>query len=87
MFVILAYDVNAKRVAKTLKICRRYLLRVQNSLFEGELTEGQLKRLKAELEKAVRPEQDSVQIYVLQSGRYIRRDQLGVMKNDSNIIE
>ncbi|MGL5550151.1 MAG: CRISPR-associated endonuclease Cas2, partial [Culicoidibacterales bacterium] len=51
MYVIVAYDFNEKRVAKALKISRKYLTPVQNSIFEGDLTMGQLNSLKAELEK------------------------------------
>ena len=35
MYVIAVYDVNQKRVAKMLKLCRRYLHWIQNSVFEG----------------------------------------------------
>lgn len=44
MFVILVYDVDQKRVAKVLKKCREYLFWVQNSVFEGELTEMKLRQ-------------------------------------------
>jgi CRISPR-associated protein Cas2 len=45
MYVILVYDMGQKRVGKMLKLCRRYLNWIQNSVFEGELTEVQLKEL------------------------------------------
>lgn len=45
MYVILVYDVGEKRVAKMLRLCRKYLNWIQNSVFEGELTEVQLKEL------------------------------------------
>lgn len=51
MFVILVYDVKAKRNNKILKTCRKYLRHVQKSVFEGNLTEAKLKRLKNELKK------------------------------------
>ena len=35
MFVVLVYDVKQERVGKVLKICRKYLTHVQNSVFEG----------------------------------------------------
>ena len=38
MFIILVYDVGEKRVAKVLKICRKYLNWVQNSVLEGEIS-------------------------------------------------
>ena len=43
MYVILVYDVDQKRTAKMLKLCRRYLSWIQNSVFEGEISEVQLK--------------------------------------------
>ena len=46
----MVYDINVKRVQKVLKICRKYLTWVQNSVFEGEITPGKLERLKRELE-------------------------------------
>ena len=49
MFVIVVYDINRKRVGRALKICRNYLDHVQKSVFEGNITEGQLKQLKNEL--------------------------------------
>ena len=48
MFVIVTYDVAQKRVTKTMKICRKYLTHVQNSVFEGMITEGKLNKLKPE---------------------------------------
>lgn len=34
MYIILTYDVGSKRVEKVLKICRKYLVHVQKSVFE-----------------------------------------------------
>ena len=49
MFVIVTYDVNVKRNNKVLKICRKYLVHVQKSVFEGNITEAKLGKLKSEL--------------------------------------
>ena len=46
MFIILAYDIHTKRASKVLKICRKYMMHVQKSVFEGDLTEAKLKKLK-----------------------------------------
>ena len=48
MFVIMVYDVNQKRVAKVLKIARKYLNWVQNSVLEGEITDAKYEKLKVE---------------------------------------
>ena len=46
MYVIVVYDVDQKRCGKMLKLCRSYLHHIQNSVFEGEITEGKLEELK-----------------------------------------
>ena len=46
MYVILMYDCGEKRVGKMLKLCRRYLNWIQNSVFEGEISEVKLRELK-----------------------------------------
>jgi CRISPR-associated protein Cas2 len=49
MYVIMVYDVNQARLGKVLKIGRRYLVWVQNSVLEGELSWAQLEKLKSDL--------------------------------------
>ncbi|TDT51938.1 CRISPR-associated endonuclease Cas2 [Fonticella tunisiensis] len=86
MFVILVYDVEEKRVAKILKKCREYLTWVQNSVFEGEITEANLKKLKMELSRIIKKDADSVIIYQFNSLKYSNREVMGLDKNPQNII-
>ena len=65
MYVILVYDIKsdqggAKVLAKTFKICKKYLIHIQNSVFEGEISESQLLKLKMELNKIIREDRDSL---------------------------
>ncbi|MEJ5258053.1 MAG: CRISPR-associated endonuclease Cas2 [Fervidobacterium sp.] len=76
MFVILFYDIAEKRVSKALKICRKYLIWVQNSVFEGEISEGNLVKLKSELNRLIEDE-DSVVIYEFKQMYYSNREVLG----------
>ncbi len=80
MFVILIYDAAQKRVQKFHRTCKRYLTWVQLSVFEGELTEAQLERLKAELRQVMEPEEDSLIIYSFRTRRYFKREVIGVEK-------
>lgn len=50
MFVILVYDFGEKRVARALKIARKYLHWVQNSVFDGEISTANYEKLKKELQ-------------------------------------
>ncbi len=77
MFVILAYDVASKRTGRVLKTVKKYLNARQRSVFEGFITEGQLKALKKELAAVIEPEKDSVVVYKLYSSKYILRDEIG----------
>lgn len=82
MYYILVYDINVKRVAKMLKLVREYLNHVQNSVFEGELTNAQLEELKYKIKELMNEEEDSVIIYCVGSKRWSNREVLGVEKND-----
>lgn len=86
MFVILVYDVAEKRVAKVLKKCREYLYWVQNSVFEGEITEAKFKKLKEELKRIIDKEEDSVVIYNLRNTKYSSREVMGQQKGGQNLI-
>lgn len=86
MFVIVTYDVNAKRVQKVMKICRKYLTHVQRSVFEGVITEAQLKRMKKEIEKKIKTGEDQFCIYRFESLKYTQKEQLGVNMERGNIF-
>lgn len=78
MFVILYYDVNEKRVSKMLKLCRKYLLWVQNSVFEGEISEANLEKLKFEISRIISEDEgDGVVIYQFKKLLYSKREVLG----------
>lgn len=81
MYVILVYDVNEKRVAKMLKLCRRYLHWIQNSVFEGEITEFKLKELKAEIADLIDSRTDSVIIFTSRQQRWMDKEIVGIDKN------
>ncbi len=75
-----------KRVAKVLKICRKYLHWVQNSVFEGEISEAKLVKLKMELKKIINENEDSVIIYTFRSAWYTNRETMGVKKGGEELI-
>ncbi len=78
MFVLMVYDVEVKRVVKVLKIGRKYLNHIQNSVLEGELSPAQYKKLKHEITKTINPSRDSVRFYVLRTTQYLDIEKLGV---------
>jgi CRISPR-associated protein Cas2 len=78
MFVLMVYDVNVKRVTKVLKVGRKYLEHIQNSVLEGELSPAQYKKLRYEVSEVIDEEQDSVRFYLLRTTSYMTVDKLGV---------
>ena len=77
MFVILTYDVKQKRQNKIMKICKKYLFHVQESVFEGYLTDAQLIRLERELARFSDPNEDSLCVYKVPNYRDLTKDELG----------
>ena len=76
MHIIITYDVEANRTEKFKKMCQIYLIRIQNSVFEGDIDEPQLMKLRDLLEKEIK-EGESVKIWItskiletIQIGKY-----------------
>jgi CRISPR-associated protein Cas2 len=87
MFVILVYDFAEKRVGKALKIGRKYLHWVQNSVLEGEISNANFIKLKTELKSLMNPDEDSIILYTFRSQKYSKREEYGLKKGgDENIL-
>jgi CRISPR-associated protein Cas2 len=81
MYVILVYDINEKRVGKMLKLCRRYLNWIQNSVFEGEITEVKLKELIIKSKGIMELKEDSVIIFKSREQRWLEKEVVGVERS------
>ena len=77
MFVIITYDVEQKRVGKVCKKLREYLDWTQNSVFEGEITQGKLVHCMAELNKIVDLETDYIYLYRVKNPRNLTKEVYG----------
>ena len=75
MNILVTYDVETvsdkgqKRLLKVARICKDYGLRVQNSVFECEVTEAQYTALKSALQSAMDEKLDSIRIYHLNKNK------------------
>lgn len=79
-YLIVTYDIAEERVNKVRKILKKYFMWVQNSVFEGEITEGKLVKCKLELEKVIDKETDSIYFYSLENRLNYRKTVLGIEK-------
>lgn len=86
MYVILVYDCGEKRVVKMLKLCRRYLNWIQNSVFEGEISALKLKELKLEAKKIMDESYDSLIIFSSRNSRWLEKEIIGQEKNNLDIF-
>ncbi len=79
-YLIVTYDIGEERVNKVRKILKKYFMWVQNSVFEGDITEGRLQRCKHELIEAIDDEKDSIYFYSLENRLNYRKTVMGVEK-------
>ena len=77
MYVILVYDCGEKRVGKMLKLCRKYLNWIQNSVFEGNMTEVMLKKLKYEAKEIMDEKEDSLIIFTSRLEQWLEKEVIG----------
>lgn len=84
MYVIAVYDMNEKRVAKMLKLCRQYLNWIQNSVFEGEITPVKLMELIAKAECILNKDEDSFIIFKSRDARWLEKQVIGLERQSTD---
>jgi len=88
MYVILVYDINLedKEGQRTLrnffKTCKKYLVHIQNSVFEGELSQSQELKLRKELDAYIRKDKDSVILFKSRSKMWLEKEFFGKVEDD-----
>lgn len=84
MYILVTYDVDttkdggARRLRRVAKACLDYGQRVQNSVFECEMTESQYCILKERLKSIINMSCDSVRLYTLNKNENRRVETIGV---------
>ncbi|MHB1492784.1 MAG: CRISPR-associated endonuclease Cas2 [Thermoplasmataceae archaeon] len=86
MYVVIVYDVDALRVGRINKFLKRYLIWVQNSVFEGDITDTILSELLKKLKKMIEGK-DSFIIYKFRAESYVVREIVGFdFDRNNNVI-
>lgn len=91
MFVLITYDINTttkegrRRLRNVAKICLNYGQRVQNSVFECKVDEGQFRIIKHQLYETINHSKDSLRFYRLGKNYNKTVEEMG--KNSSYNIE
>lgn len=81
MYVIVVYDVDSKRCGRMLKLCRGYLHWIQNSVFEGEITEVKLEELKFKAGEIMDKDYDSLIVFKNRSLKWLDKEVVGYEKS------
>ena len=92
MYVILVYDINlenkeGERVLRNVfKTCKKYLVHIQNSVFEGEISKAQLAKMKNELVPYINNELDSVIIFKSRQEKWLDKEFLGKVEDKTGFL-
>ncbi|MCX8026792.1 MAG: CRISPR-associated endonuclease Cas2 [Thermodesulfovibrionales bacterium] len=79
-YLIITYDIAEERVNKVRKILKKYFMWVQNSVFEGDISEGKLEKCRIELRNVINEDEDSVYFYRIENRLNYKKIVIGVEK-------
>ncbi|HET9505435.1 MAG TPA: CRISPR-associated endonuclease Cas2 [Hymenobacter sp.] len=77
MYVILVYDMKQQRVGRMLKLCRRYLHWIQNSVFEGDISEVKLTELLTKARAIMDEDEDSIILFKSRTQQWLEKQVVG----------
>ena len=90
MYVIAMYDINTmtkagrKRLRQIFKLMKRYLIRIQNSVFEGEITKAKFEEMKSKVNEIIDNTIDSVIFFKSRDIKWMDKDICGLEKEDTD---
>jgi len=87
MYVVLVYDISQnnngqRRWSHVFKTCKKYLVHIHNSVFEGELSQSQELKLRKELDAYIRKDKDSVILFKSRSKMWLEKEFFGKLEDD-----
>lgn len=86
-YIFLFYDVNEKRVNKVFKICKKYLIHHQRSIFRGEISPSNFIKLRKELKDIIDKKEDYISFIKFISDKYFDEETIGTpWKEDEDIF-
>ena len=90
MYVIAMYDINTetkagqKRLRQIFKLLKKYLIRIQNSVFEGEITKAKFEEMKLNVNHIIDHTLDSVNFFKSRDIKWMDKDICGFEKDDTD---
>lgn len=86
VYVIVVYDVAVERVDKVRKFLKQYLNWIQNSVFEGEVSVGDLAKIRVGLKKIIDKNVDSILVFAVSSQKWLKKEVIGIEKSEVTTI-
>jgi CRISPR-associated protein Cas2 len=86
MYIIVVYDIEVERIDAVRHLLKQYLTWIQNSAFEGEITEGHLEELRLNLFEIIEKEKDSIIVYSINNPSWMKKRVWGKEKNTTENI-
>ena len=90
MYVIAMYDINTetkagrRRLRQIFKLMKKYLIRIQNSVFEGEITKAKFEEMKLKVKGLIDSTIDSVIFFKSRDIKWMDKDICGFEKDDTD---
>ena len=90
MYIIAMYDINTetkggrKRLRLIFKLLKKYLIRIQNSVFEGELTKAKFEEMKLKVNDIINTTKDSVIFFKSRDIKWMDKEILGFEKDNTD---
>jgi len=90
MYIIAMYDINTedkagqKRLRHIFKLLKKYLIRIQNSVFEGELTKAKFEEMKLHVNNIIDKNIDSVIFFKSRDIKWMDKDICGMEKDNTD---
>ena len=84
------YDINTetkagrRRLRQIFKLMKKYLIRIQNSVFEGELTKAKFEEMKLKINDLIDSTIDSVIFFKSRDIKWMDKDIIGIEKDDTD---
>lgn len=86
MYALIVYDIGVERIDGVRQFLRQYLTWIQNSAFEGEISEGQLEQVKVGVKRLIKEDEDSVIIFTASSKKWLQKEIIGIEKAEVSAI-
>ncbi|WP_304125738.1 CRISPR-associated endonuclease Cas2 [Methanosphaera cuniculi] len=85
MYILIIYDIKVERINKVYKFLKTHLTWIQNSVFEGEITKAEYKKIEQKLKQLIDEDEDSIIIYNIPE-KYMHKKIIGIEKNPVEFI-